>query len=243
MARTHPEAAHLLPLVCFLLIGAAGEWAGIEGIALWIYPLQALVGLGLVAWFWPAYSFGPLRGVGWIIFAAPLACALWVAPSLIYARFGCPLWLDSVVPGINLPARTLLGLAERGRGFDPAAYEGTILPPFVGLVLRFVRLVVTVPLIEEICWRGFVMRLVDDPGRAFHENPFGRHRWRSFLVVTALVVAAHQPVDWIGAFAFGCMTYGIAVGTKSLTSCVLFHALVNLWLGLYVMATRQWGFW
>jgi hypothetical protein len=178
-----------------------------------------------------------------ILLTAPLACAAWIAPSLLYRQYGAPGWMEAIVPGLNLPVRALAGLTERTDGFDPSGYAGTGLPVWAGIGLRFIRLVITVPLIEEICWRGFVMRLIDDPGRPFHENPFGRHRWRSFLLVTALVVAAHQPVDWIGAFGFGCMTYGIAVGTKSLTSCVLFHALVNLCLGLYVMATRQWGFW
>jgi len=138
---------------------------------------------------------------------------------------------------------TLCGLADRTQGFDPNAYSGTVLPVWAGVALRFLRLVITVPLVEELCWRGFVMRLIDDPDRPFTENPFGHHRWRIYGVVTALVVLAHQPVDWFGSLVFGSLAYLIAIRTKSLGACVIFHAVVNLLLGISVMATRQWGFW
>ena len=35
----------------------------------------------------------------------------------------------------------------------------------------------------------------------------------------------------------------VAYRTKSLASCVLVHAAVNLMLGIYIMQTGQWGFW
>jgi hypothetical protein len=33
------------------------------------------------------------------------------------------------------------------------------------------------------------------------------------------------------------------VRTKSLGACVVAHAVTNLGLGIYIMVTRQWGFW
>jgi CAAX prenyl protease-like protein len=244
MGRQNPGAAHLLPLTVFLLIGAAGELVdGKDHGILWVYPLQALLCLAVLGWLWPAYSFGPLRGWRLVLLTAPLGWLVWIAPSQLYLRFGAPAWLEGHVPGFDLPWRSLVGLDHRAGGFDPAAYQGTGVPPLAGLALRFVRLVITVPLVEEICWRGFVMRLVDDLDKPFYENSFGHHRWRTYAVVTGLVVLAHHPVDWVGAFAFGSMVYLIAVRTKSLGACVLFHALVNLLLGVYVVATQQWGYW
>jgi membrane protease YdiL (CAAX protease family) len=35
----------------------------------------------------------------------------------------------------------------------------------------------------------------------------------------------------------------VAYRTRSLASCVVAHAVTNLLLGLWIMATRQWGFW
>ncbi len=239
--------AHLAPLAAFLAIGLLGEslTGGGDAAFLWVYPIQAVIGLAVIGCFWSAYEFGPMRvsSLCWAFLAAPLALLLWIAPSWLYVRFGAPGWMESQVPGLGAPVRTLLGLAERTDGFNPAAYEGTFVPPPAGLALRFLRLVIVVPLIEEICWRGYVMRLVDDPDRPFFQNPFGRHRWKTYGIVTALVVLIHQPIDWLGAFCFGSMVYGLAVKTKSLGVCVLFHALVNLMLGVYVLVTRQWGYW
>ena len=41
----------------------------------------------------------------------------------------------------------------------------------------------------------------------------------------------------------GVLYNWVAIRTKSLPTCILAHALTNLLLGVYVMQTRQWGFW
>ena len=53
----------------------------------------------------------------------------------------------------------------------------------------------------------------------------------------------HGTVDYVPALITGVLFNAVAVWTKSLWACVLAHAVTNLGLGLYVMATRQWGFW
>jgi membrane protease YdiL (CAAX protease family) len=242
-----PGLAHVVPLASFLAIGTLGGFldGGTGRSVLWIYPLQAVLGLALVAIFWRGYDFGPVRPGGLLlaVLMAPVAFVLWIAPSWLQARFGAPGWMENRVPGMGQSIRVFLGLTERWEGFNPAAYEGTLLSPMAGLAFRFLRLAVAVPLVEEICWRGYVMRLLDDPDRPFSENPFGRHRWRTCLLVTTLVVLVHPSADWFGALCFGLIVYFLAVKTKSLGLCVVFHALVNLWLGGYVLATRQWGYW
>src|SRR6266576_3557256 len=43
---------------------------------------------------------------------------------------------------------------------------------------------------------------------------------------------------------FSCALYNVvAYRTQSFASCVLAHAVTNLLLGLWIMQTRQWGFW
>ncbi len=111
------------------------------------------------------------------------------------------------------------------------------------MILRFVRLVVVVPLVEEIFWRGFLMRFVIADGRPFWQVPFGKHDWRSFGVTTVAFMLVHQKEDWLGALIFGGLMYFLCVRTKSLAACVGMHAVANLALGLYVMKTGQWGFW
>ena len=73
--------------------------------------------------------------------------------------------------------------------------------------------------------------------------PFGRHDWRAFATVTGLVVVAHQTEDYLGALIWGTLMYWLTVRTKSLAACVIMHAVANLLLGIYVLKTKQWGFW
>jgi membrane protease YdiL (CAAX protease family) len=53
----------------------------------------------------------------------------------------------------------------------------------------------------------------------------------------------HSQEDWPAALLTGILFNLIAVRTKSLWACVVAHAVANLALGLYICATRQWGFW
>lgn len=111
------------------------------------------------------------------------------------------------------------------------------------VVLRFLRLVIVVPLVEEIFWRGFLMRFLCDIDGDYWKVPFGKFHWLSLVVVTAMFVMAHAPVDYVAAAVFGILMYGVAVKTKSLTACIVMHATANFILGLYVLSTQQWGYW
>ncbi len=90
---------------------------------------------------------------------------------------------------------------------QPAAYWTT-------LVFRFLRLVVVVPLVEEIFWRGFVLRYFIN--EKFHAVPIGAFSWLSFAVVTVGFGFAHSRADWIAALITGALYNCVAYRTKSL---------------------------
>ena len=46
-----------------------------------------------------------------------------------------------------------------------------------------------------------------------------------------------------GALVFGSLMYFLCIRSKSLAACASMHAVANLLLGIYVLKTRQWGFW
>jgi CAAX prenyl protease-like protein len=109
------------------------------------------------------------------------------------------------------------------------------------LAARFTRLVIVVPLVEEIFWRGFLLRyLVRED---FTAIPFGSSSRFSFWAVVVAFTAVHAPVDWPAAFLTGILFNLLAVRTRSLAACVTAHAVANLALGVYICATKQWGFW
>jgi CAAX prenyl protease-like protein len=98
-----------------------------------------------------------------------------------------------------------------------------------------------VPLVEEIFWRGFLLRYVVSSD--FRRVPFGSFSWLSFGIVSLAFMSTHSLSDWPAALFCGALYNCVAYWTKSLTSCVVAHAVTNLLLGCWIMQTRQWGFW
>ena len=243
--RESATVAHVLPLALFLSISALPAMLAVANPELpwhrqapehWIYPIQTLfIGVVLV-FFGKHYTFRPWRGLKLAVLLAVVGIAMWITPAWIYER-------NFTSPEAVLGWLAWLGVEERRDGFNPdllAAWPGW---QTASVVMRFVRLVIIVPLVEELFWRGFLMRYVNAGDRAWQSVPFGEHSWRTFIVVTSLVVVAHQPADYVAAVVWGSLVYYLAVRTRSLGACVTMHAVANLLLGLYVMQTRQWGFW
>jgi CAAX prenyl protease-like protein len=218
--------AYVFPFILFmagLMAVSVARWMGITHFGritldplYWIYPLQTAVCAGALLWYWQSYDFsGTTPGNLLIGIAAGLLIFLiWVSPQ------------------------ELLHQPHRNDGFDPG-----IVPKMTSWMLaaRFARLVLVVPLVEELFWRGFLLRyLVKEE---FASLPFGSSSTFSFWAVVAAFVCVHEPPDMPAAFVTGILLNLVAVRTRSLAACVAAHAAANLALGLYICATRQWGFW
>ena len=143
--------------------------------------------------------------------------------------------------GIWIAPQYFLNFAPRIVGFDPTLLENNSATYWSTILFRFLRLVVVVPLVEEVFWRGFLLRFIID--EHFERVPFGKFTWLSFAVVTFAFTFTHSRPDWPAAFITGALYNVVAYRTQSLASCVLAHAVTNLLLGLWIMQTRQWGFW
>jgi uncharacterized protein len=216
--------AFTLPMALFLVLLALGSVLRKVGGAFWldspeywIYPAQTISCGALLIWFWREYEIRAPSRIVFTILVALLVFALWVAPQ------------------------EFLGFAPRLVGFDPGIFSGHPTGYGATIVFRFLRLVVVVPLVEEIFWRGFLLRYF--VSEKFQTVPIGTFSWLSFLAVTAGFGFAHERADWIAALLAGALYNCVAYRTKSLASCVLAHAVTNLLLGLWIMKTGQWGFW
>ncbi len=246
--RQSRDLAHTVPFVVFLaflmllgLMESFGFTSDREGMPWWrsapeqwVYPLQTFVTLGLLAFFWNHYEFKPIRGIGFGVVMGVIGIVIWIAPGYLFR-------VRQLEPGTWLE---YLGFAERIEGFNPSFIrEHSALWYGVAVALRLLRMVVVVALIEEIFWRGFLMRYLTDLNGDYWQVPFGTFDWTSFVGVTLLVTLAHSPVDYAAAAIYGMLAYLVAVRTKSLTACVAMHATANLLLGIYTLATQQWGYW
>ncbi len=223
-ARPRAITAHVAPMLLFILLLGCGSFLKTPGGStwraapeLWLYPLQTLLCAGLLIHFWRDYHFHAFRRPLFTIAIALLVFLLWIAPQQ-FLHF----------------APRLVGFNPELLAAQPALYWSTV-------TLRFLRLVVVVPLVEEIFWRGFLLRylIAED----FERIAFGTFTWLSFAVVTLAFCFSHSRPDWPAALVTGAIYNGVAYRTRSLTSCVVCHAVTNLALGLWIMGTRQWGFW
>lgn len=244
--RTNTTVAHIAPFAVFMLFTALVPALAIKNSALpwwrsapehWVYPLQTIVCGVLVIFFWKNYTFKPTRGFALATVFGIISIVCWIVPSELYRL------LDIADYGKKLDI-PLLGLVARTEGFDPTIFEHDRYGYSLVIAMRFIRMVIVVPLVEEILWRGWLMRwLVTNDEKPFTSVAIGTHTWKAFIITTACVVLVHQPEDYLSALIFGSLMYFLCVRTKSLAACVWMHAVANLLLGLYVMKTRQWGFW
>lgn len=245
LQRVSPATAHIAPLAVFLLFTALVPAFAVENTVLpwwrhapeqWLYPLQTVAVGALVFLLRGRYTFTPIRGFTLAVIFGIVGIAWWCLPAL--------LWQKLSAAGVNVPEWCAwLGLAERKDGFDPTFFREHTFWHASALVMRFVRMVIVVPFVEEIFWRGFLMRHVQADGGDFQRIPFGRHSWPAFSITTLGFMFVHDTTDWLGALGFGSLMYLLAVRTKSLAACICMHAVANLLLGVYVVSTEQWGFW
>ncbi len=216
-AYTIPMAAFLAALALVSLLKKIGGPFWLAAPEYWIYPLQTLVCGVLLWWFWREYSLTPPRGVIFALSIGIVVFVLWIAPQ------------------------AFLGFAPRRDGFNPDVFAAQPIAYWQTVMLRFLRLVVVVPLVEEIFWRGFLLRyFIND---RFASVPIGEFSWLSFGAVTVGFTLVHSSADWPAAAITGALYNLVAYRTKSLNSCVVAHAVTNLLLGLWIMRTGQWGFW
>ncbi len=224
---TPHEKAYLAPFLGFLAVALLGEIVGrlFQGNSFWmaaeprywVLPLQTLFAGALLWRYWRSYSLRRPAGVGFATLIGAVALVLWIAPQ---EWLGAPARLD---------------------GFHPEFFGADGWPYWLNVSARFVRLVIVVPLVEEIFWRGFLLRyLIDDD---FMDVPIGAFSWKSFGIVTAGFCLEHSFADWPAAILTGALFNLVAYRTRSLSACVLTHAVTNLILGIYVMRSGQWGFW
>jgi CAAX prenyl protease-like protein len=226
--------AYITPFLAFLIFLGISEGLNSVHFAPWggdamylVFPVQTLVCVGILAWFWPEYRLRMPTGAWIAVGIGVLVFVCWVAPQ----------FLLRAVPQLA----GVLHITARTTGFDPDLFRGTPVMYWTELLLRLARTALVVPLLEEIFWRGFLLRyfIKED----FDSVPFGTYSRQANLIVAVAFMLEHSSQDWAAAIVAGLLYNLVAYRTKSLSSCVLAHALTNALLAGYILATRQWGFW
>jgi CAAX prenyl protease-like protein len=246
LLERHAWLVFVLPLVVFLLgtqiepkpaadgqPGEPGSFFGIGAIPYECYPLVYSIKIALtvaaVAFVAPGYrAFFPPRVSFVAVVVGVVGGALWVAL--------CNLELERRI-GEWLAVDWLIDLGRRS-AFNPLVeLADKPLWAYGFLAIRLVGLVLVVPLIEEFFLRGFLMRFITHPN--WQHVPLGGVS-RSALVAGTLVPMLMHPAELFAAAVWFSLVTWLMLRTKSISDCILAHALTNLVLGAWVIASGQW---
>jgi CAAX prenyl protease-like protein len=227
-SREPSPIPYVVPIAGFLVLTSLeGYLPTVDGRPhpLW-YPVLYSVKVAVVA------------GLAWMYRAtwrdlAPRPSARALAIAAVVGLAIIVLWvgLDGYYPPLPF-----LGSGKR-IGFDP-----NVLPPvgkWAFVAVRLIGLVVLVPLIEELFWRSFLIRWLIDAD--FPKVPIGRVTPLAAGITSVCFALAHP--EWLPALITGLAWAWLLWQTKSLSACVVSHAVANLALGIYVLMSGQWKFW
>jgi exosortase E/protease (VPEID-CTERM system) len=208
---TNPASPYLLPLLTMLAVGMLVH-AMSAGFDL-LYPLR-LIGTGLVLWFYRHRYRTLAWGFSWRGIAAGAAIfAVWIAIG------------RHLLPNEAMPS----ALSE----LSPVARA-------LWILCRLTAAIVTVPLAEELAYRGYLLRRISSAD--FDAVPFSQARWPALLLSSALFGAMHGPM-WLAGCIAGLVFGLVAIRTNRIGESVAAHATSNLLLGAAVLLFGQWQWW
>ena len=216
--------AYLLPFLAILVVASVSKLA--TGTFDWLYPLRFVAAAIALWYFWPELKklnwrfswFGPSAGVAVFL--------LWIAPS----------WIASL-GWTHQPAASHLGA-------DLAA-----LPPaarWAWIAFRAAAAVVTVPIAEELAFRGYLARRLIS--REFDQVSFTGLTAFSIGLSSVVFGLEHMRnlMDW-QHLALGAMA-GVAFAAAlrwrgRMGDAVVAHAVSNLLLAVWVLGFGDWAQW
>jgi hypothetical protein len=219
-ASAYPSwVPYVAPLVVFLGLGALDD--SFRSVYPVFYSVKILIVACVLAWSLPQIPEARpnVKGLLPAVAAGVLLCVLWVV-------------VDRVTPHFAFLGHRV--------GFNPIAAIPAPAQRYAFLAVRFFGLVVVVPFIEEIFFRGFLLRVVTDPDD-FRRVPVGTFS-AGALAVNVLFMAAAHP-EWLSAALFSAAICLLYARTRSLFACVAAHSVTNLALGIYVLLTHNWRYW
>jgi exosortase E/protease (VPEID-CTERM system) len=214
----NPTAAYLIP---FLVILGAGMFAGaLTGTFEWLYPVRFFAA-GVALWvFRTRYSTLDWR-VGW------LGPAIGAAVFLIWIGFDR---LTSVPVATAMPGAL---------GASSAAARIT------WISFRVLAATITVPIAEELAFRGFLLRRLISPD--FESVSFTRFFGTRFtwfaLVVSSVLFGALHGSRWPAGIVAGLLYAYAVIRRGRIGEAVAAHATTNALLAAYVLAFGQWQLW
>lgn len=187
---------------------------------LYLYPLKAVLVAALLLFFFRHYDelrladFRKVSHTFGSLLIGLLVFGLWINMDWDFATIGA------------------------AQGFDPTLLENDNLRQVL-ILFRFFGAALVVPVMEELFWRSFLLRYII--AADFLTVRIGTYSLASFVIGSVLFGLEHNLV--LAGIMAGVAYTLLLYWTKSISQCVLAHAVTNFVLGLYVLQTGAWQFW
>jgi exosortase E/protease (VPEID-CTERM system) len=211
-SEPNPAAAYLMP---FLAILAAAMLAGMASNGFeWLYALRVLTAAAVLWYFRDSYRTLDWR-VGW--------------PAIALGGLVFLIWIG------------LEPLAGSARTGEPSALaHASALARIAWLTFRVLGAVITVPIAEELAFRGFLLRRLVSAD--FESVAWRTFAWVPFLISSIGFGLLHGD-RWLAGTIAG-MIYAFAMMRRGrIGEAAAAHAVTNALLAVYVLATGSWQLW
>jgi exosortase E/protease (VPEID-CTERM system) len=207
-----PLAAALLVPLLALMAASMLTSASTGGFDV-LYPLRVVAIALVLCYFRRSY-----KGLGWQW--------TWQAPAIGIAVFVIWVLLE---PNVDSSKTALSqGLAELTNGTAVA-----------WLVFRVLGSVIAIPLVEELAFRGYLIRKLI--AKDFENVPLGQFSWFSFVLTSVLFGLLHD--RWIAGTLAG-MGYALALyHRRQLGDAVIAHMTTNALIAIFVLTQARWSLW
>ena len=217
----HPAAPYVAPFAAFMVFVGLAHWLPASpGL---LYPIRVVVvGAVLAVVSRHLVSFRAGNWAGSIIIGIAVL-VLWVAPDVLWPAYRSHWLFDN----------SLVGSAKSSVPHD-------VKRDLVFVAFRIVSSVGLVPVLEELFWRGWLMRWLIRPD--FEAVRLGTYTHYSFWV-TAVLFAAEHGAYWDVGLLAGIIFNWWMVRTGRLGDCIVAHAVTNGLLAAYVLYTGHWQYW
>ena len=204
--------AYLVPFLAILGAGFLSKSA--SGHFEWLYPLRFLA-CAVALWFsWPELKKLDWR-FSWVApVAGGLVFAVWIIPSLF------------VLSPVTSLGSSLAALSPAAR--------------WTWIAFRVAAAVVTVPIAEELAFRGYLARRLVD--REFDSVPFSAVTLLS-IGLSSVAFGLMHGQHWMVGIVAGLVFAGMMRWKGRLSDAIVAHATSNLLLAVWVLSRGDWAQW
>ncbi|WP_293374487.1 exosortase E/protease, VPEID-CTERM system [Nevskia sp.] len=205
------ESALLIPFMALLAVTLLT--GAFSGDFVWLYPARVLA-VGLVL----ALCWKPLR-----------ALAVW--PSILPVAVGAAVYAMWIAM-IDADAAASAAFASALGTAAPAAAIGWLL-------LRTLGAVVTVPIAEELAFRGYLLAVLSRQP----VKPDTRLRFDGLGLIGSSLLFGALHGQWLAGTLAGLAYGGLRYRRDRIGDAVVAHMTTNLLLAIHVFATGHWSYW